>query len=92
MRRANGLYQAARYDDAGRLLPGLIDAVEDARLSCASGDRRAADTVRALVYHSVTMTLNRVGEAKFAWMAADRSIAAAEAAERPLLAAGGGAL
>jgi transcriptional regulator with XRE-family HTH domain len=87
MRRANGLYQAARYDEAGRLLPGLIDAVEEARLSCASIDRRAADTVRALVYHSATMTLTRVGEAELAWTTADRSIAAAEAADRPLLAA-----
>jgi hypothetical protein len=33
------------------------------------------------------MTLTRVGEAELAWTAADRSIAAAEAAERPLLAA-----
>jgi hypothetical protein len=33
------------------------------------------------------MILNRVGEAELAWTAADRSIAAAEAAERPLLAA-----
>jgi transcriptional regulator with XRE-family HTH domain len=87
VRRVNGLYQATRYEEAGRLLPGLIDAVEEARLSCAPADRRAADTVRALVYHSVTMTLNRVGEAELAWTAADRSVAAAEAAERPLLAA-----
>lgn len=87
MRRANGLYQATRYDEAGRLLPGLIDAVEEAHLSSAPADRRAAATVRAMVYHSVTMTLNRVGEADLAWTAADRSIAAAEAAERPLLAA-----
>lgn len=87
MRRANGLYQAARYDDAGRLLPGLIDAVEEARLSCRAADRRTADTVRALVYHSATMTLNRVGELELAWAAADRALAAAVAAERPLLAA-----
>lgn len=87
MRRANGLYQATRYDEAGRLLPGLINAVEQARLSCAPADRRAADTLRALVYHSATMTLNRVGEAELAWTAADRSIAASEAAGRPLLAA-----
>jgi len=41
MRRANGLYQAARCGEAGRLLPGLIDAVEEARVSCARSDRRA---------------------------------------------------
>lgn len=33
------------------------------------------------------MTLSRVGEPEVAWAAADRSVAAAEAAERPLLAA-----
>ncbi|WP_460335981.1 helix-turn-helix domain-containing protein [Actinoallomurus acanthiterrae] len=87
VRRINSLYQAARYDDAGRLLPGLIETVEESRLSCAAAERRAADTLRALVYHSVTMTLNRVGEPELAWAAADRSIAAAESAERPLLAA-----
>ncbi|GAA4621011.1 helix-turn-helix transcriptional regulator [Actinoallomurus vinaceus] len=87
VRRINGLYQAARYDDAGRPLPGLIETVEESRLSCAAAERRAADTLRALVYHSVTMTLNRVGEPELAWAAADRSIAAAESAERPLLAA-----
>jgi transcriptional regulator with XRE-family HTH domain len=87
MRRVNSLYQAARYDDAGRLLPGLIDAVDEARLSCAGSDRRTADTLRALVYHSATMTLNRVGEPELAWAAADRSVAAAESAGRSLLAA-----
>ncbi len=87
VRRANALYQATRYDEAGRLLPGLIDAVEETRLCSRPGDRRDADTLRALVYHSVTMTLSRVGEPELAWAAADRSVAAAEAAERPLLAA-----
>ncbi|WP_433177771.1 helix-turn-helix domain-containing protein [Actinoallomurus sp. CA-150999] len=87
MRRVNNLYQAARYDEVGRLLPGLIDVVEQARFSCARAERRTADTLRALIYHSVTMTLSRVGDAELAWMAADRSIAAAEAAERPLLGA-----
>lgn len=33
------------------------------------------------------MTLSRVGEAELAWTAGDRSVAAAEAAERPLLGA-----
>jgi transcriptional regulator with XRE-family HTH domain len=87
MHRANRLYQATRYDEAGRLLPGLIDAAEESWLSCSPTDRRAADTLRALIYHSATMTLSRVGEAELAWMAADRSIAAAETAERPLLGA-----
>ncbi|MEV5708794.1 helix-turn-helix transcriptional regulator [Actinoallomurus sp. NPDC052274] len=87
VRRANSLYQAARYDDAGRLLPGLIDAAEEARASCPAAERRTADALRALVYHSVTMTLSRVGEPELAWAAADRSVAAAEVAERPVLAA-----
>jgi transcriptional regulator with XRE-family HTH domain len=87
LRRANRLYQATRYDEAGRLLPSLIVAVERASQVTNGGDRRAAHTLRALVYQSATMTLRRVGEVDLAWAAADRSISAAQAAERPLLGA-----
>jgi hypothetical protein len=87
LRPANRLYQATRYDEAGRLLPGLIIAVERASQARNAGDRRAAHTLRALIYQSTTMILRRVGEADLAWSAADRSISAAQAAERPLLGA-----
>jgi transcriptional regulator with XRE-family HTH domain len=87
LRRANGLYQAARYDEAGRLLPDLITAVERASLTKAGRERRSALTLTALVYQSAAMTLSRVGEADLAWTAADRSLSAARMGDRPLLAA-----
>ena len=87
LRRANRLYQAARYDEAGRLLPGLITSAERAGLTKNGGDRRSALTLTALVYQSAAMILSRVGEADLAWTAADRSFSAARMGERPLLAA-----
>jgi transcriptional regulator with XRE-family HTH domain len=89
LRRANRLYQAAHYNEAGRLLPGLIGATEQASQTRRGDDRRSALTLTALVYQSVAMTLSRVGEADLAWNAADRSLSAARMADRPLLAAVG---
>jgi transcriptional regulator with XRE-family HTH domain len=87
IRKVNQLYQATRYDEAGRLLPGLIGAVETASRTSSGSDKRVAHSLRSLAYHSVAMTLHRVGDADLAWTAADRAVSAAEAAERPLLAA-----
>ncbi|MFC5752176.1 helix-turn-helix domain-containing protein [Actinomadura rugatobispora] len=87
LRRTNRAYQATRYDEAGRLLPGLILAAERACRSMKGDEKRAAFTLCSLVYHSATMTLNRVGEADLAWTAADRSLSAAQMGDRPLLAA-----
>lgn len=89
LRRVNRLYQATRYDEAGRKLPGLITAVELATQSRNPDDRRAALALKALTYQSATMILNRVGETELAWTTADRSISAAQAGERPLLGAVG---
>jgi transcriptional regulator with XRE-family HTH domain len=87
IRRVNRLYQATRYEEVGKLLPGLIGAVETTSRAARSSDKRAAHSLRSLAYHSVAMTLQRVGDADLAWTAADRSMSAAETAERPLLAA-----
>jgi transcriptional regulator with XRE-family HTH domain len=87
VRRVNRLYQSTRYDDAGRLLPGLLAAVEQACQMTKGADRRTAHTLRALAYHSAATTLRRVGEPDLALMAGERSVSAAQAADRPLLAA-----
>ena len=87
LRRANKKYQATRYDEAGRLLPGLIIAAERACQTGNGDERRAAYTLCSLVYQSAATILNRVGEADLAWTAADRSLTAARLGDRPLLAA-----
>ncbi|MGW4412229.1 hypothetical protein ACWEJ6_50110, partial [Nonomuraea sp. NPDC004702] len=51
--------------------------------------RRACQDLRSLTRHSATTNLRRVGEAELARVAADRSLAATQEADRPLLAAVG---
>ncbi|MFC0862011.1 helix-turn-helix domain-containing protein [Sphaerimonospora cavernae] len=87
VRKVNWLYQATRYDETGRRLPRLIVATELGSRHAPAARRRAYHTLRALTYHCTATTLRRVGEAELAWMAADRSLSAAQDAERSLLAA-----
>ena len=79
---AHAGYQATRYDDTGRMLPGLIGEVE-----AAGGDGREACSLRALVYDTAAALLHRVGEPGLAWTAADRALAAADQSGRPELVA-----
>src|SRR5439155_14534501 len=79
-------YQATRYDAAGRILPGLIRAVEATARIAGSGSP-AACAVRARVYDITAALLSRVGEPFLAWAAADRAMFAAEQSGDPLLAA-----
>jgi hypothetical protein len=83
----NRIDQAARYEEAGRMLPTLIHGVETAAHTCPSRDVVAVSTVRSQVYQATAMVLNRVGETELAWAAADRAMTAAEHAEAGLMAA-----
>jgi transcriptional regulator with XRE-family HTH domain len=85
--RVNRAYQAATYDEAGRMLPALIQRIEAAARTCPRQDATAAETIRAQVYQATAMVLSRVGETGLAWTAADRAVTAAEHAGAGLLAA-----
>jgi transcriptional regulator with XRE-family HTH domain len=87
MDRANRSYQAARYDEAGRVLPGLIRSVETAARTCPDSDAAAVGALRSQVYQTAAMVLSRVGETGLAWTAGDRAVTAAEHADAGLLAA-----
>jgi transcriptional regulator with XRE-family HTH domain len=87
--RTNRAYQAARYDEAGRMLPSLIRDVETVARTCVSRDAVAVRVLRAQVYHATAMVLSRVGQTGLAWTAGDRAVAAAEHADAGLLAAVG---
>jgi transcriptional regulator with XRE-family HTH domain len=50
-------YQAARYDEAGQMLPDLIRSVEIAARTCAGKDAHAVGMVRAQVYQATAMVL-----------------------------------
>lgn len=85
-RSAYQAYQATRYDAMGRILPGLIRAVETAARVAGSASP-AAREVRAVVYDTAAALLSRVGEPFLAWAAADRAMFAAEHSGDPLLTA-----
>jgi transcriptional regulator with XRE-family HTH domain len=85
--RVNRAYQAAQYEEAGRMLPALIRGVETAARTCPRGDAITVSSCRCQVYQATAMVLSRVGETGLAWTAADRAVAAAERAEAGLLAA-----
>jgi hypothetical protein len=77
-RAAYHRYQATRYEEAGRLLPGLIRDVE-----AADNGNPEVCHARALVYDTTAALLNRVGEHALAWAAADRAVAAATQSAQP---------
>jgi hypothetical protein len=79
-------YQATRYEATGRILPGLIRAVETAARVAGSASPAACE-VRALVYDTAAALLSRVGEPFLACAAADRAMFAAEHSSDPLLVA-----
>jgi transcriptional regulator with XRE-family HTH domain len=85
-RSAYQAYQATRYDAVGRVLPGLIRAVETAARVAGSASPAACEA-RARVYDTAAALLSRVGEPFLAWAAADRAMFAAEHSGDPLLAA-----
>ena len=76
--RVNRSYQSARYEEAGRILPGLIRRVETAARTCPQADAVTVSALRAQVYQATTMVLSRVGETALAWTAGDRAVTAAE--------------
>jgi hypothetical protein len=85
--RVNRAYQAARYEEAGRMLPALIRGVETAARTCPRSESITVTRCRSQVCQATAMVLSRVGETGLAWTAADRAVTAAEHAEAGMLAA-----
>jgi transcriptional regulator with XRE-family HTH domain len=83
--QANRLYQAAHYEEAGLLCSRLIGETQRATRELTGDDRRGAFGVLAETYHITAKTLTKVGETELAWIAAERSLPAAQLAEVPLL-------
>jgi transcriptional regulator with XRE-family HTH domain len=83
--QANRLYQAAHYEEAGLLCSRLIGDAQRAARELTGDDRRGAFGVLAESYHITAKILTKVGETELAWIAAERSLPAAQWAELPLL-------
>lgn len=76
-------YQAARYEDTGRMPPALIRDAETAARAPGGGSPAACEA-RAMVYDTAAALPHRVGEHALAWAAADRAMTAAAVLERSL--------
>jgi transcriptional regulator with XRE-family HTH domain len=82
--RVQALYQAARYEEAGDLLPGVLASARLLVHQMPIRNRRRAYALLSEAYIAVVTVMNRVGERETARLAADRAIIAAEAADDPL--------
>ena len=79
----------SKYEDLAELLGTLIPELEYAVRKTTGADRRRACVAKAKAYHAAAGVLSKLNEVGAAWVAVDRSIAAAEEADDPLLMAAG---
>ena len=88
VREFQATYQAARYEEAGGMVTGLVHRAQDAVFSARQGDdRRRALRLLVEVYASTAALSSRVGEAGLSWVAADRAVLIAQHTGDPELVA-----
>jgi transcriptional regulator with XRE-family HTH domain len=87
--RAWKLTHASRYTELGEFLPASIAQAEAAARRFSAAKRKAAFRSLAVTYQATAAAMAKLREVDAGWVAGERSIAAAEHAEAPLLAAAG---
>jgi len=87
--RAWELAHDGRYADLTELLRALIPDLETAARALPVADRAEVYELMAASYQACSAALDKLGEPEAAWIAADRSMTAAERASKPLLVAAG---
>lgn len=87
--RAFHCSQTERWSELGPLLPDMIADAYHAVHLLTGGERRQALRLQALAYRVASGMLDRIGEDHLPWIAAERSMVAAEETEDPALIAGG---
>jgi hypothetical protein len=85
--RAWQLRQAARYEELGQLLPGLITQAEAAVDVHDGADEHRAVHAVVHAYNAASSLLRRIGDAQLALLAADRATRAARMVDDPVLVA-----
>ncbi|WP_421671797.1 helix-turn-helix domain-containing protein [Saccharopolyspora spinosa] len=82
--------QTEQWSRMAPLVPEMItDSYHAVRQADSDASKREAKTLEALVYRVTSGMLDRLGETRLPWVAAERSMAAAEQTGDPLLIAGG---
>jgi hypothetical protein len=87
--RAWELTHTSRYQELEELLPTLIAVAEVSARRLPATRRKAAFRSLALTYQATAAVMAKLREVDAGWVAGERSIAAAEQADAPLLAAAG---
>lgn len=76
-------YQAADYEGAARLLPGLLMRSEVALAGAGSGPQREAFTGAAHAYLAASKLASKAGDYDLAWVTGDRAATCARLADDP---------
>jgi transcriptional regulator with XRE-family HTH domain len=82
--QARSQYQACHYTDLIKHLPGLLARLHDACLALDGDDRLRAYTLSADAHHVAAGLLLKLDDQGLAYLAADRSMRAAQASEDPV--------
>jgi len=88
-RKAWELTHDGSYTELTELLRGLIPDLETAARAVPEDQQAEAFELMATTYQACSAALAKLGEPEAAWIAADRSMAAAERAGNPMLVAAG---
>lgn len=83
------LTHESQYRQLATVLGDLVPALESAARAVPADERPAMFELLAASYQACSAALSKLGEPDAAWIAADRSMAAAERAGNPLLVAAG---
>ena len=83
------LTHGSDYDGLAPLLVGLLSDGEQAAHAIDPNERAEVFALMARMYHAVAAVMSKLGETELSWVAAERSIMAAERAGAPLLAMAG---
>jgi transcriptional regulator with XRE-family HTH domain len=87
--RAWELTHASRYTELEEFLPALISEAEVSARRLSGTKQKAAFRSLAVTYQATAAVMAKLREVDAGWVAGERSIAAAEQADAPLLAAAG---
>jgi hypothetical protein len=77
-----------RRSDVGAVLPALLVDCQNAAAAHEDADRRAAHAVLADAYHLAQHATVNAAEPELLWLVVERAMAAAQAADEPLVLAG----
>lgn len=78
-------YQASRYGYVTGRAPAILSDALRASRAAGADETNRANALLALAYQSTVSVLTKLGETDLAWIASERGLSAAQAAENPVV-------